>query len=123
MLTDPLPEGRVDVTVVYLITAPKLDTNICRPSQQQYPTTYTDNFPILSAPPGDFVQGTYLGNGHISKPDAADGAPGTIYWFGTANANLDETLANVNQWTADGKGGDGRKRRREVHRTDRYSHC
>ena len=64
----------------------------------------------MSASPGDSIQGTYLENGHISKPDAPDGTPGTIYWFGTANAKPDDTLANVKQWTVDGKGGDGRGR-------------
>ncbi|CAZ79530.1 unnamed protein product [Tuber melanosporum] len=103
-------QGHVDATAVYLITTPKLDSNICRPSQQQNPTTNTPKFPRVSASPGDFIQGTYLENGHISKPDAADGTPGTIYWFGTANAKPDDTLANVKQWTVDGKGGDGRGR-------------
>ncbi|KAG0635317.1 hypothetical protein HOY80DRAFT_982537 [Tuber brumale] len=103
-------QGHVDATAVYLITAPNLDSNICRPSQQQNPTTNTPKFPRLSASPGDFIQGTYLENGHISKPEAPDGTPGTIFWFGTTNAKPDDTLANVKQWSVDGKGGDGRGR-------------
>jgi len=89
----------------YLITAPQLDSNICRPSQQQNPTANTAQFPRLSASRGDLIQGTYLENGHISKPDAPDGTPGTMYWFSTASAKPDNTLANIKQWASNGKGG------------------
>ncbi|PWW79110.1 hypothetical protein C7212DRAFT_153264 [Tuber magnatum] len=102
-------KGHVDATSVYRVEAPKLDVNICRESQRN-PTENPGQFPPLSASPGDSIQGTYLENGHISKPDAADGTPGTIYWFGTANPKPEDTLANVKQWTTDGKGGDGRGR-------------
>jgi len=89
------------------MTAPKLDSHICRPSQKQNPTANTARLPPLSASPGNSIQGTYLENGHISEPDTPDGTPGIIYWFGTANVKSDDTLADVKQWTADGKGGDG----------------
>jgi hypothetical protein len=102
-------EGHNDATAVYLITTPDLKSNICRPSQQN-PGPNNAKFPRLTASPGDLIQGTYLENGHISKPDAKDGTPGTLYWYGTANAKPDDTLANVKQWTQDGKGGDKRGR-------------
>ena len=89
----------------YLITAPQLDSHIFRPSQQQNPTANTAQFPPLSASPGDLIQGSYLENGHISKPNAPDGTPGTIHWFSTASAKPDNTLANIKQWTTDRKGG------------------
>jgi hypothetical protein len=104
----PTPEGHIDSSAVYLITDPKLNANICRPSQQQ--AKNTAKFPRLSASPGDFVMATYLENGHISLPGSPDGTPGTIFWYGTASPKSTDTLANVKQWTQDGKGGDGRGR-------------
>ncbi|KAG0127371.1 hypothetical protein HOY82DRAFT_625532, partial [Tuber indicum] len=68
----------------------------------------TGHFLLLSASPGDFVQSTFLENGDISKLDAADGTPGTIYWFGVVEEKPDETLAKVVNWVIGGKGGSGR---------------
>jgi hypothetical protein len=51
--------------------------------------------------------GTYLENGHISKPNAPDAFSGIIYWFGTTDQSLTPTLAEVLKWTADSSLGNG----------------
>lgn len=101
-------EGHVDSSAVYLIGGPKLDVNICRPSQRQ--PVNTAKFPRLSAAPGDFVMGTYLENGHISLQPSASSTSGTTYWYATTQPKPDETLSNVRNWTTDGRGGDARGR-------------
>ncbi|KAL7273845.1 hypothetical protein RUND412_003281 [Rhizina undulata] len=99
-------EGHIDASATYLIQDPQLEVNICRPSQQT--STNTPDYPRLEAPAGAYIQGEYLENGHISKPTAPDAIVGDIYWYGTFEPKVDETLANVRNWTLDGSGGNKR---------------
>ncbi|KAF9875893.1 hypothetical protein CkaCkLH20_06825 [Colletotrichum karsti] len=72
------------------------------------------DFPLLTAAPGDFVSMRYQENGHVTKPDTPPGKPlnrGTVFVYGTTEPKAADTLFDVHrQWTADGKGGDGRGR-------------
>jgi hypothetical protein len=55
----------------------------------------------------------YLENGHVTLPQYTPGKPpgsGTVFVFGTSQANYNEPLADVLQWTTNGTGGDGRRR-------------
>ncbi|KAL7276757.1 hypothetical protein RUND412_000255 [Rhizina undulata] len=97
-------EGHIDATATYEIQDPELAVNVCRPSQQT--ATNTPNYPRLQAPPGAYIEGEYLENGHISKPTTPDSIVGDIWWYGSFNPNSAETLANVRNWTLDGTGGD-----------------
>jgi len=80
----------------------------------KYSREYRDEFPMLKAAPGDMVALRYQENGHVSLPDTQANKPlnrGTVYVYGTADAKDDDKLLSVfGQWTADGKGGDGRGR-------------
>ncbi|OLN84385.1 hypothetical protein CCHL11_05967 [Colletotrichum chlorophyti] len=73
-----------------------------------------DGFPRLAAAPGDFVSLRYQENGHVTKPDTPENKPlnrGTVYIYGTTDPKETDTLFDAHrQWTADGKGGDGRGR-------------
>ena len=83
---------------------------LCHPNQRS-PTAYTAEFPKLKAAPGDFVAMKYLENGHVTQPWIPLGKPeagGTVFVYGTTQPNANEKILNVLQWTADGKGGDGK---------------
>ncbi|KAK3393772.1 hypothetical protein B0H63DRAFT_27847 [Podospora didyma] len=105
------PNGRPDGKVIHA------DDKIARPDQRKLDgSSYTAEFPMLNAAPGDFVALLYTENGHVSAPDAANpGKPinrGTVYLYGTtqndlSNANLKDIHL---KWTADGTGGDGKGR-------------
>jgi hypothetical protein len=76
--------------------------------------SYSDQFPMLSAAPGDFVAIKYRENGHVSRPDKTNpNKPvnrGTVYLYGTTENDLSNVaLMDVHlKWTADGKGGNGK---------------
>ncbi|EFQ25536.1 hypothetical protein CGRA01v4_02456 [Colletotrichum graminicola] len=73
-----------------------------------------EGFPALTAAPGDFVSLRYQENGHVTLPNTPENKPlnrGTVFIYGTTEPKADDTLFDVHrQWTADGKGGDGRGR-------------
>ncbi|PVH90346.1 hypothetical protein DM02DRAFT_471754, partial [Periconia macrospinosa] len=85
---------------------------LCHPSQRTL--TPLPDFPRLKASPGLILALRYAENGHSTIPGGGKGLPGkpqlggTVFVFGTNAAREDETLSNVLQWTADGRGGDGR---------------
>ncbi|GAB7363187.1 hypothetical protein MBLNU230_g3470t1 [Neophaeotheca triangularis] len=84
-------------------------TDLLCPPEQRSPS-YTEQFPKLKAQPGDFVAIKYLENGHVTLPHNQPGKPragGTVFIFGTTQPDQEEKLADVMQWTADGKGGNG----------------
>ncbi|KAH6853621.1 hypothetical protein B0I37DRAFT_11428 [Chaetomium sp. MPI-CAGE-AT-0009] len=76
--------------------------------------SYSDQFPMLSVAPGDFVAIKYRENGHVSRPDKTNpNKPvnrGTVYLYGTTENDLSSVaLMDVHlKWTADGKGGNGK---------------
>jgi hypothetical protein len=91
-------QGHVDATSSYRIEDPTLNVPACAQFQQD-PTAYNNaEFPQLTALAGDFIQGTYLENGHISKKELPETQSGDIYWFGTERTDLKPTLAEVMAW-------------------------
>jgi len=91
-------QGHVDSTSSYRIEDPTLNVPACAQFQQD-PTAYSNaEYPQLTALAGDFVQGTYLENGHISKKELPETQSGDIYWFGTTRTDLKPTLAEVMAW-------------------------
>ncbi|KAK3300245.1 uncharacterized protein B0H64DRAFT_10438 [Chaetomium fimeti] len=76
--------------------------------------SYSDQFPMLSVAPGDFVAIKYRENGHVSRPDKTNpNKPvnrGTVYLYGTTENDLSSvSLMDVHlKWTSDGKGGNGK---------------
>ncbi|KAI5367124.1 hypothetical protein Slin14017_G021600 [Septoria linicola] len=81
---------------------------VCHPAQRT--SNYTAAYPKLKVSPGDYVAMKYLENGHVSLPWNITGKPpggGTVFIFGTTKASDDEKIADVMQWTRDGKGGNG----------------
>ncbi|KPI38720.1 uncharacterized protein AB675_5939 [Cyphellophora attinorum] len=85
---------------------------MCRPSQQNYEAN--PRSPRLQAAAGQAVALRYQENGHVTLPQNNPGKPdnrGTVFVYGTSNPQPSDTLMGVHrQWTADGKGGDGRGR-------------
>ncbi|KAF6820731.1 hypothetical protein CSOJ01_00575 [Colletotrichum sojae] len=90
---------------------PNDGVSLCK---QDLEVQQSDRFPLLTAAPGDFVALRYQENGHVTIPDNNVNKPlnrGTIYIYGTADPKPNDTIFDVHrQWTADGKGGDGRGR-------------
>jgi len=69
----------------------------------------TATYPRLQASPGSYIAIKYLENGHVTLPQPGkQSGAGIVYVFGTLSPEEKETITNVLQWTADGKGGDGR---------------
>lgn len=82
---------------------------LCPPEQRS--PSYTEQYPKLKAQPGDFVAIKYQENGHVTLPHNQPGKPraaGTVFIFGTTQPSSEEKLADVLQWTTDGKGGNGK---------------
>ncbi|RMZ87365.1 hypothetical protein DV736_g5408, partial [Chaetothyriales sp. CBS 134916] len=83
---------------------------ICRSTQTSQ--TQTDGSPRLQAPAGAAIALRYQENGHVTLPQNQPGKPenrGTNYVYGTSQPSSDDALLAIHrQWTADGKGGDGR---------------
>ncbi|KAF1978909.1 hypothetical protein BU23DRAFT_524544 [Bimuria novae-zelandiae CBS 107.79] len=92
---------------------------LCKATQRRPQQLDADKYPRLKAIPGKHIVLRYSENGHVSqkgpglvtpditnkwKPDKG----GTVFVYGTTDPKEDEKLVNVLQWTADGKGGDGR---------------
>ncbi|KAL2165296.1 hypothetical protein VTH06DRAFT_593 [Thermothelomyces fergusii] len=79
-------------------------------------SSYSEQFPMLSVAPGDFVAIKHRENGHVTRADKTNPKKpinrGTIYLYGTT----ENDLSNVNlmdvhlKWTADGRGGNGKGR-------------
>ena len=83
------------------------DTPLCHPSQRKQQQS-SDKYPRLQATPGGFIAMRYMENGHVTLPNNQKGKPkkgGTIFVYGTTEPKEDETIADVLQWTEDGKGG------------------
>ncbi|KAL7276637.1 hypothetical protein RUND412_000373 [Rhizina undulata] len=93
-----------DVRYTYRITTAGLSVPVC--STTETAQTQNSGFPRLQAKSGATIGGFYKENGHLSKPNANDSKPGTIYWYGTTSPNSASTLRDVRKWTADGTGGD-----------------
>jgi hypothetical protein len=85
---------------------------LCAPTQQKYEANPVS--PRLKTTPGSAVALRYQENGHVTQPGIPAGKPkgsGTVFVYATTNPQENESLMNVHrQWTADGKGGDGRGR-------------
>ena len=83
---------------------------MCKSTQTSQ--TQTDGSPRLQAPAGAAIALRYQENGHVTLPQNQPGKPdnrGTVYVYGTTQPSPDDAfLAIHRQWTADGKGGDGR---------------
>ncbi|KAI5780052.1 hypothetical protein EDC01DRAFT_669051 [Geopyxis carbonaria] len=101
-------QGHYDDTSFYRIEDPSLNVAACAPFQQELNQYPNPQYPQLTAAPGDWVLGTYTENGHISKPPVPDSNLGQIFWYATTHNDLKPTLRQVIDWTADGKGGDGK---------------
>ncbi|KAF8540471.1 hypothetical protein BDD12DRAFT_980301 [Trichophaea hybrida] len=101
-------QGHIDALASYRITDPTFNVPACAPFQQQFNNNPNPQFPQLTAAPGDIIQGSYTENGHITKLEAPHAQPGTIYWYASSENGLQPTLAEVKQWTADGRGGNGK---------------
>lgn len=89
------------------------DMKIARLNQRELnDKSYSDEFPMLSVAPGDFVAIQYTENGHVSRAELSNpNKPvnrGTIYLYGTTQNDLSNyNLVDIHlTWTADGKGGD-----------------
>lgn len=85
------------------------DMKVCAPAQTI--GNQTPGSPALKASPGDMVAMRYQENGHVTIPNTQAGKPtnrGTVFIYGTSNPSNDDTYLGVKQWTANGKGGDGR---------------
>ncbi|KAF2010612.1 hypothetical protein BU24DRAFT_322789, partial [Aaosphaeria arxii CBS 175.79] len=114
-------DGEKDM--VYLL--PPLETQppfinsshlLCHPNQREQ--TQNDQFPRVKGTAGGYLALRYAENGHVSNPSPLNGhTPGTvefqrrenggsIFVYGTTDPKPDETIANVLQWTTDGRGGD-----------------
>jgi hypothetical protein len=108
--------GFHDSMMAYLL--PPLDSRrtrvdntdlLCAPTQRT--SNQTQGYPRLQALQGSYMAMKYLENGHVTLPQNQPGKPagaGTVFVFGTSHPDDRETLNRVLQWTADGKGGDGR---------------
>ncbi|KAL2110860.1 hypothetical protein VUR80DRAFT_632 [Thermomyces stellatus] len=74
--------------------------------------SYTEQFPRLSAAPGELIALRYQENGHVSLPENTKNKPlnrGTVYVYGTAKASDDDKILDIlHEWTTDGNGGDKR---------------
>ncbi|KAK3943682.1 hypothetical protein QBC46DRAFT_306814 [Diplogelasinospora grovesii] len=105
------PNGRPDGAVIHT------DDKIAKPTQRKLDSSsYSAQFPMLKAAPGDFVTVRYQENGHVTGADNVNPTKpvnrGTVYLYGTTNNDLtDYNLVDIHlNWTADGTGGDGRGR-------------
>ncbi|KAH8880089.1 hypothetical protein GQ53DRAFT_613139, partial [Thozetella sp. PMI_491] len=102
------PDGRPDGKVIHT------DDKIARPEQRALSSSsYTGNFNMLNAAPGDFVALQYQENGHVTLTQINPNKTlngGTVYVYGTTNNDLTNVnLVDVHfSWTADGTGGDGK---------------
>ena len=85
---------------------------MCMPSQTQ--PKQNNGFSRLQAAPGSAVALRFQENGHVTIKNSPLGKPGNsgnVYVYGTTQPKSDEKILDVfKQWTADGKGGDGRGR-------------
>jgi hypothetical protein len=97
-------KGHVDATSSYRIEK-TLDTPVCASFQSVADQVGAAQYPQLNASAGDYIQGTYTENGHISKPQFPTSKPGTTYWFGTNKTDI-PTLTEVLTWK-DGNSSDG----------------
>ncbi|KAK5663507.1 hypothetical protein OQA88_3937 [Cercophora sp. LCS_1] len=93
------------------------DDKIVRPGQRALnEQSYSKEFPMLTAAPGDYVAILYTENGHVSKAESANPTKpvnrGTVYLYGTTENDLTNmNLVDIHYvWTADGTGGDGKGR-------------
>ncbi|PKS08243.1 hypothetical protein jhhlp_005185 [Lomentospora prolificans] len=98
------PNGRAEGPVI------TTDDNISK-----HPAgTYTDQFPMLEAAPGELVALRYQENGHVSLPETQANKPlnrGTVFIYGTTVPADDDKLLSIHRvWNAEGTGGDGRGR-------------
>ncbi|KAA8913376.1 hypothetical protein FN846DRAFT_130032 [Sphaerosporella brunnea] len=97
-------KGHIDATASYRL----LDLNqpVCADFQQVVNQIGMPEYPQLNASAGDFVQGTYTENGHISLPASPTAKSGMTYWFGTTNPNGKATLKDILAWK-DGNSSEG----------------
>lgn len=93
------------------------DDKLVKPSQRQLTdSSYSAQFPMLKAAPGDFVAILYTENGHVTRPEVSNPLKpinrGTVYLYATTHNDLSEAnLVDVHlKWTTDGTGGDGKGR-------------
>lgn len=88
------------------------DIKMCKPEQTM--ESYTDEFPMLKANPGDWVSLGFAENGHTTlKTDFKPANGGTVFIYGTMEPlpPNEEKLNNIHLvWNAAGTGGDGRGR-------------
>ncbi|CBX91459.1 hypothetical protein IAQ61_010805 [Plenodomus lingam] len=82
-------------------------TPLCHTAQRKQVQS-SEKYPRLQATPGGYIAMRYQENGHVTKPGNQKGKPekgGTVFVYGTAEPDENETLLNVLQWTQDGQGG------------------
>lgn len=82
---------------------------LCHPAQRT--ANYTSKYPKLQVAADTYIAMRYLENGHVTQPWIPAGKPagsGTVFVYGTYSPAADEKIADVLQWTSDGKGGDGK---------------
>jgi hypothetical protein len=99
-LLPPLSSGRLRIDQTDLL---------CHPSQRT--PNYSAKYPKLAVAPGDWIAMKYLENGHVTQPWVQAGKPsaaGTVYVYGTTTPDSSAKILDVLQWTADGKGGNGK---------------
>jgi hypothetical protein len=100
-------KGHVDATSSYRIED-SLDKPVCASFQTTANQIGDAQYPQLNASAGDYIQGTYLENGHISLPQNSASKTGMTYWFGTTKTDI-PTLAEVLKWgnSSDSNSSDG----------------
>lgn len=104
------PNGRPDGKVIHT------DDKIAKPVQRPLnASSYTSQFGMAKAAPGDYIALQYQENGHVTLPAINPYKTinaGTVYVYGTNQSDLTNTnLVDVHfSWTADGTGGDKKGR-------------
>jgi hypothetical protein len=106
--------GDFDNQTIFRINMPIESYQLAHPSQRTF--NYSQQFPPLTAAPGDLVALQYQDNGHVTfsngPPDALTRPEnrGTVYIYGTANPiSSDAKLLDIHyHWNVEGTGGDGK---------------
>lgn len=106
--------GNFDDKTIFRINPPIEASLLAHPSQRTF--NYSQQFPRLTAAPGDLVALQYQDNGHVTFANGYGDAlvrpenRGTVYIYGTADPiSPDAKLLDIHyHWNVEGTGGDGK---------------